>query len=138
VYSEKTFEEIEVGDTASISKTISEYDVYGFAGITGDLNPAHVNEEVAKKSRFGRRIAHGTLSLGLVSAVLGMQLPGPGSIFGSLSSNFKRPVYFGDTITAEVEVIEKIKENNRIRLSFNVRNQKNETAILGMTEIWKP
>ena len=76
-----TIQQLKLGDSASHSKTISETDVYLFAGITGDLNPAHVNESVASASRFGGRIGHGILSAGLISAVLAMQLPGPGTIY---------------------------------------------------------
>ncbi|MBI5546706.1 MAG: MaoC family dehydratase, partial [Deltaproteobacteria bacterium] len=95
----------QVGDKASMSKTVSESDVYSFAGITGDLNPAHVNEVWAKKSRVGGRIAHGMLTGGFISAVLGMQLPGPGTIYLQQSLKFTAPVRLGDTITAEVEVL---------------------------------
>ena len=73
--------DIAVGQSASFSKTITEWDVYTFAGLSGDLNPAHINEEYAKTTRFGGRIAHGMLSAGLISAVIGMQLPGPGTIY---------------------------------------------------------
>lgn len=76
-----TMQELKLGQSASTSKTISEADVYLFAGITGDLNPAHVNEPYAEETRFGGRIAHGMLSAGLISAVIGMQLPGPGTIY---------------------------------------------------------
>ena len=95
-----TIQQLKLGDSASHSKTISETDVYLFAGITGDLNPAHVNESVASASRFGGRIAHGILSAGLISAVLAMQLPGPGTIYLGQELKFTRPVRFGDTVTA--------------------------------------
>lgn len=111
----RTYSQISVGDKAFVEKTISESDVYLFAGITGDLNPAHVNEEAMRKTKFGGRIAHGMLSAGFISAVLGMQLPGPGSIYLSQSLNFMAPVRIGDTVRAEVEVMEKL-EKGRIRL----------------------
>jgi 3-hydroxybutyryl-CoA dehydratase len=111
----KTYSQIEVGDKAFMEKTVSETDVYLFAGITGDLNPAHVNEEAMKKTKFGGRIAHGMLSAGFISAVLGMQLPGPGSIYLSQSIQFKAPVRIGDTLKTEVEVVEK-QEKGRIRM----------------------
>ena len=114
----KTYDEIQIGDKAVIEKTISETDVYLFAGITGDLNPAHVNEEAMKKTKFGGRIAHGILTAGFISAVLGMHLPGPGTIYLSQKLDFKGPVRIGDTIRAEVEVIEKL-EKGRIRLKTN-------------------
>ena len=111
----RIYAEIEVGEKAYMEKTISESDVYLFAGITGDLNPAHVNEEVMKNSKFGGRIAHGMLSAGFISAILGMQLPGPGTIYLSQTLQFKAPVRIGDTVKAEAEVIEKL-EKGRIKL----------------------
>lgn len=114
----KTYDEIQIGDKAKIEKTISETDVYLFAGITGDLNPAHTNEEAMKKTKFGGRIAHGILTAGFISAVLGMHLPGPGTIYLSQKLDFKGPVRIGDTLRAEVEVIEKL-EKGRIRLKTN-------------------
>ncbi|HBG20888.1 MAG TPA: enoyl-CoA hydratase [Desulfobulbaceae bacterium] len=111
----RIYADIMVGDKACVEKTISESDVYLFAGITGDLNPAHVNEEAMKKSKFGGRIAHGMLSAGFISAVLGMQLPGPGTIYLSQTLQFKAPVRIGDTVKAEAEVIEKL-EKGRIKL----------------------
>ena len=119
----KRLQDMTVGETAAFTKTVSEADVYGFAGITGDFNPMHVDAVHAAASRFTRRIAHGVLSAGLVSAVLGMQLPGPGAIYVSQSLRFLKPVYIGDTITAEVEVAELIVEKNRVRLLTRCRNQ---------------
>jgi 3-hydroxybutyryl-CoA dehydratase len=97
--------ELSIGDKAYLSKTISESDVYMFAGITGDFNPAHVNEEYAKNTPFKKRIAHGMLGAGLISAVLGMKLPGAGTIYLGQNLSFKKPVFIGDTITAEAEVV---------------------------------
>lgn len=111
-----------IGDKASTTKTITETDVYLFAGITGDLNPAHVNETWAKKTKFGGRIAHGMLTGGLISSVLGMQLPGPGTIYMKQDLRFTAPVRIGDTITAEAEVVEVI-ENKRLRLKTTATNQ---------------
>ena len=83
-----TMQELKVGQSDSFSKTITETDVYLFAGITGDLNPAHVDEEYAQNTRFGKRIAHGMLSAGLISNVLGTKLPGPGTIYLSQQVDF--------------------------------------------------
>ena len=102
----KTIDELKVGDSAQFSKTVSETDVYLFAGITGDFNPAHVDEEYAKKTYFGTRIAHGLLPAGFISAVLGTRLPGPGSIYLRQELTFLGTVKVGDTITARVEVAE--------------------------------
>ncbi|MGZ8463385.1 MAG: MaoC family dehydratase, partial [Candidatus Deferrimicrobiaceae bacterium] len=99
-----------VGDTAELSKTVTEEDIVLFAKVTGDYNPVHVSEEFAKKTRFGGRIAHGMLSAGLISAVIGMKLPGPGCPYLSQTLNFRGPVKIGDEITARVEVAEVISE----------------------------
>jgi len=105
-----TIKELKIGDKASFQKTITETDVYLYAGITGDLNPAHINQVESEKTMFQGRIAHGMLTAGLVSAVLGMQLPGPGSIYLGQELKFTAPVKIGDTIKAEVEVIERIED----------------------------
>jgi 3-hydroxybutyryl-CoA dehydratase len=127
----KTLAELAVGMKASAAKTVTEHDVYAFAGITGDFNPAHVNEEWARESFFGQRVAHGALSAGLVSAVLGMQLPGPGTIYVSQSLKFLKPVYFGDTITAEVEVAELVPARNRARFLTRCVNQNGDLVAEG-------
>ena len=102
----KTIQELRIGDSDQVQKTISETDVYLYAGITGDLNPAHLNEEYAKNTFFKTRIAHGMLTAGLISTVLGNKLPGPGTIYLHQSVDFLAPVRFGDTITAIAEVAE--------------------------------
>ena len=88
--------EMKLGDSASVTKTVTETDVYLFAGITGDLNPAHTNEVSASQTQFGGRIAHGILGAGFISAVLGMKLPGPGTIYLGQELKFTKPVYIGD------------------------------------------
>lgn len=105
------YEDIHVGDKASLSKTISEHDVYAFAGVTGDFNPVHVNAEFAKNSLFKQRIAHGMISAGLISAVLGTELPGIDTIYMNQELSFLAPVLYGDTLTATVECIEKMIRN---------------------------
>ena len=127
----KRLQDMTGGETASFTKTVSESDVYGFAGITGDFNPMHVNAVFAGASRFERRIAHGVLCAGLVSAVLGMQLPGPGAIYVSQSLRFLKPVYIGDTITAEAEVVELLEEKNRVRFATRCRNQDGDIVAEG-------
>ena len=97
---ELTYEEIQIGDTAIFSKTISEFDIYQFAGITGDFNPMHINEEFADTTIFKDRIAHGLLTGSFISTVLGMKLPGPNTIYLSQSFKFTAPVKIGDTITS--------------------------------------
>jgi len=127
----KTINEIEIGEEASFTKTVSETDVYNYAGVTGDFNPAHINESFAKKSMFGGRIAHGMLSAGLISTVLGTKLPGPGCIYVSQDLKFTAPVHFGDTITAKVKVINKNVEKNRVELETKCINQDEDVVIKG-------
>ena len=133
-----TIRELKIGDQASTAKTISESDVYLFAGITGDHNPAHVNEVYASQTRFGRRIAHGILSAGLISAVLAMKLPGPGTIYLGQELKFVRPVYFGDTITATCTVSELRPEKNIARLETVCTNQDGAVVIKGTATVMPP
>ena len=129
---------LKVGDKASFQKTISEADVYQFAGITGDLNPAHVNSVIANKSIFKDRVVHGMLLGGLISAVLGMYLPGPGTIYLEQNLKFKKPVFFGDTIEAIVEVKEIIIEKNRIILETICVNQNGIVVLEGYAVVMPP
>ncbi|HOM28032.1 MAG TPA: MaoC family dehydratase [Deltaproteobacteria bacterium] len=119
----RSITELKVGDFAEFSKTVSETDIYLFAGIVGDFNPAHVNESYAKNTFFKTRIAHGMLAAGLVSSVIGMQLPGPGSIYISQELRFLAPVRIGDTVTAHVEVKDLNIEKNRVTLATWCVNQ---------------
>ena len=121
----------QVGQQASVTRTISESDVYLFAGITGDLNPAHTNEEYAKKTHFKTRIAHGMLSSGLISAVLGMKLPGPGTIYTGQTIKFLAPVHIGDTITATAEIQSLDLNRNRVVLTTTCTNQGGRVVITG-------
>jgi 3-hydroxybutyryl-CoA dehydratase len=134
----KSIAELKVGDTAEFSKTISETDVYLYAGVSGDLNPAHINESYAQKTFFKTRIAHGMLSAGFISAVLGMQLPGPGTIYLRQELNFKAPVRIGDTVTARAEVMEIILEKNRVRLKTTCINQEGTVVLDGEALVSPP
>jgi len=127
----KTIEEIKVGDSADFTKSVTGYDVYSFAGITGDYNPTHVNNVFAKDTSYGKTVAHGLLSIGFISNVLGTQLPGPGSITIGLDCNFLQPVFIGDTITANVRVTKVDEERNRVWLRTFVTNQRGELVIDG-------
>lgn len=109
------YDELQVGQKASFGKTITETDVYLFAGISGDVNPAHLNEEYAKGTFFKTRVAHGLISAGLVSGVLGNIMPGHGTIWVTQQFNFLAPVRIGDTITATVEILEKLDKKVKIR-----------------------
>ncbi|MGK7311983.1 MAG: MaoC family dehydratase [Candidatus Longimicrobiales bacterium M2_2A_002] len=126
-----TIRDLEVGRAAEFTKTISEADVYGFAGITGDFNPVHVDQVAAEASRFGGRIAHGMLTAALISTVIGMKLPGPGCIYMSQSLRFNAPVRFGDTITARAEVKDINIEKNRITLATACLNQDGDVVAEG-------
>ena len=126
-----TIQELKVGDHASMAKTISESDVYLFAGITGDHNPAHVNEHASSQTSFGGRIAHGILSAGLISAVLAMKLPGPGTIYLGQELKFTKPVRFGDTVTATCTVTEVLAEKNIVKLDTTCTNQDGDVVIKG-------
>ena len=134
----KTIDTIQVGDTASFTKTISESDVYMYAGISGDFNPAHINAVEAEKGMFKERIAHGMLTASFISTVLGVHLPGPGTIYLSQELSFKKPVRFGDTIEAKVEVIERIVEKNRLILRTTCTNQHGELVIDGKAMVMPP
>ncbi|MBQ9166268.1 MAG: MaoC family dehydratase [Oscillospiraceae bacterium] len=128
----------EIGQSAQVTKTITETDVYLFAGVTGDMNPAHVNEVYAQGTRFQHRIAHGMLSAGLVSAALGMYLPGPGSIYMGQTLKFRAPVYIGDTITAVVTITSLDTEKNRAVLETKVVNQEGKTVVTGEATLLLP
>ena len=111
------FEDLSVGMTETLSKTISSSDVVGFAQLTGDRNPIHLSEHFAAKTSFGRRIAHGLYTASLISAVLGTRLPGPGAVYISQTLNFRAPVKIGDEVDVTVTVAELIPERQRARLT---------------------
>ena len=134
----KKISEINIGDEANFAKTITEYDVYGFAGIVGDFNPVHINKEYAKTTFFKDRIAHGILATGLISSVIGNHLPGEGTIYLSQSTKFLKPVYIEDTITAIVKVIEKDDKKNRVKLYTKCVNQNGDVIIEGESLVMPP
>ncbi|WP_371361878.1 (R)-specific enoyl-CoA hydratase [Sporomusa rhizae] len=137
---ERPYEEIEIGESASISKMISEADIVNFAGIIGDFNPIHVNPEYAKSTMFGERIAHGMLTASFISTLVGCCLPGINALYLSQEVKFVRPVKIGDTITAYAEVVEKIDAKRRLVLKTVITNQRNETVVDGkaVVMIMKP
>jgi 3-hydroxybutyryl-CoA dehydratase len=134
----KTIGEMKVGDYAEFAKTVSETDVYLYAGITGDFNPAHVNQAYAEKTFFKTRIAHGMLTAGFISTILGTKLPGPGTIYLKQSLAFLAPVRIGDTITARAEVIELNVEKNRVRFKTTCVSQEGKTVLDGEAEVMPP
>lgn len=109
------FEDLEPGMEASNQKTVSEADVADFANVCGDKNPVHLDEAYAAKTMFKGRIAHGMLTAGYISAVFGMEMPGPGAIYVSQTLNFKAPVRIGDVVTAKVKLVELIPAKRRAR-----------------------
>jgi 3-hydroxybutyryl-CoA dehydratase len=111
------FEDLSVGLTESYEKQVHSHDVVGFAEISGDRNPIHLSEHFAAQTPFGGRIAHGLYTASLLSAVIGTRLPGPGAIYMSQTLNFKAPVKIGDTVRAEVEVIELVEKGRRVKLA---------------------
>lgn len=134
----KTIQEINIGDHASFTKTISETDVYLFAGISGDFNPMHVNEEYAKKTPFKTRIAHGALPSCLMAPVLGQKLPGLGTVAVQSSTRYLLPVYFGDTITAIGTVVQKDEDKNLVTMEFVWINQNNARIAVGDAIVMPP
>lgn len=124
------FEDLSVGQKASFGKTITEADIVLFAAVTGDTNPMHLNAEYAKDSIFGERIAHGMLAAGLITKVMGTQLPGPGTIYLSQSLRFRKPVRIGDTVTATVEITALNAEKYRATLT-TVCTVKGEPVLEG-------
>lgn len=128
-----------IGEKVSVSKTISETDIYLFAGISGDFNPIHVDRVVAEESIFGRQIAHGMLVSSLISNAIGMKLPGSGTIYMEQNIKFMKPVYIGDTVTAQVQIKEIInEEKNILHLLTRVINQNNEIVIDGYAIVKAP
>lgn len=135
------FEDFKEGNSASFAKTITEADVILFAGISGDFNPLHINEEFAKTQMFGTRVVHGAFSSALISAVLGIHLFGPGALYASQKVIFKKPVFIGDTLTAVATITKKYtKEGKSGVLQFldvdtKVYNQKDEVVTDGEAKV---
>lgn len=134
----RTFDEIEIGDSAEISRTLKPEDISLFAVSSGDVNPVHLDTEYAEASRFHEVIAHGMWGGALISAVLGTELPGPGTIYLNQSLGFKKPAGIGDTITARVTVREKTEETKRIILACECVDQEGDSVIVGEAEVIAP
>ncbi len=134
----KTIHEMNVGDFASRSLTITDSHVTLFAGITGDFNPVHVDEVAASNSMFQQRIAHGMLTGSLFSTLLGTTLPGEGSIYLGQDLKFLKPVFINDTITATVTVKELITEKNRVLFETTAINQHGDVVVRGVATILPP
>ena len=125
-----------VGDTADFAKTVSEYDIYAFAGIVGDFYAVHLNEEFARTTRFEKRIAQGCLSVGFLSTVMGYmaaKAPNPGAVSHRYDITFQAPVYIGDTVTARLELRDKDEERNTCIFTATVTNQDGTVVASGDT-----
>ncbi len=130
----KTIAELAPGDHAELARQVEEDDIAGFVDAVGDYNPVHSDADYAATTPFKEPIAPGIFTAGLISAVIGTQLPGPGAIYLSQSLKFVKPVKAGDTITAQVHVLEVVRERNRIRLQTVCVNQRGEEVLSG--EAW--
>ena len=131
------YEALEVGQTASFSKTVEERDIQLFAAMSGDHNPVHLDAEYAASTMFKERIAHGMFSGALISAAIACQLPGPGTIYLGQSLKFSRPVKLGDTLSVRLEVLEKLPKG-RVKLATRVFNQNDEQVVDGEAEVLAP
>jgi 3-hydroxybutyryl-CoA dehydratase len=125
------YEDLEIGDRAEVTHSVTDKDVKAFGELSGDYNPLHFNEEWAKTTLFKGRIAHGLLTASYVSTAIGMHLPGPGTIYLRQSMSFLRPVRIGDTIKASVEVMEKNDEKRQITLKTVCINQIGKVVLDG-------
>jgi len=130
-----TFNELKIGQKASVQKTFTAADVTAFAGISLDVNPIHMSDGYAKNTIFGKRIVHGILTPGLSSAVLAKKLPGPGTIYLGQELKFTAPVYLGDDITAEVEVAELREDKKIVKLHTTCYNQDGKVVISGLATV---
>ena len=126
-----SYDELSIGQQASYTRRLEERDLLLFAAVSGDRNPLHLDAQYASTTPFGQRIAHGMWTAGVISAALAMELPGPGSIYLKQTLEFKAPVCVGDTITVQLEVIEKRDKNRIVRLSCQASNQDARTVVRG-------
>ena len=134
----RTFDEIAIGDEARLSRSLTWRDIELFAAMSGDVNPAHVDEEFAKSDMFHKIIAHGMWGGALISTVLGTELPGPGTIYVSQSLNFQRPICLGDSVTVTVRAVDRNRTKRRVTFECNVVNQDSKVVITGRAEVVAP
>ena len=134
----RTFDELEIGDRAQLVRKVTNDDVLLFAYLSGDTNPLHLDDEYAQTTQFGQRIAHGMFSAMLVTTAVATKLPGPGSIYRGQEMKFQRPVYIGDTITADLELVEKKKRGNLVKIDCKMTNQKGEIIFTGTSTAIAP
>ncbi|MBK1849780.1 MULTISPECIES: MaoC/PaaZ C-terminal domain-containing protein [unclassified Marinobacter] len=132
-----TYDELNEGDTATFTRTLTEDELVLFAAASGDFNPVHLDSEFAAGSMFGERIAHGMWSGSLISAALAMVMPGPGTVYLDQTLSFKRPVKLGDTVTVHLTVLSKAPKN-RVLIQCNVLNQNNQKVVTGEAKVIAP
>ncbi len=135
MFEARRFSDIKIGERSSISRTFTEEDVNLFVNVSQDLNPIHTSDEYAMTTRFKKRIVPGLLTASMISAVLGTKLPGYGTIYLSQELKFLHPVYIGDRLICEVEVIDKIDEKHILVLSTHIRNQEDRNVISGKATV---
>ncbi len=123
------------GDSATVTKTITEADVLLFAALSGDINPVHLDEGYARGTRFGHRIAHGLLVAGLISTVIGTKIPGPGAIYAGQTLRFRRPVYLNETVTATATITKYDRSTGRMTLETVCRNEAGDEVLTGEANI---
>ena len=131
------FEDLSAGMSANFGKTLTEADVVMFAGVSGDINPSHINEEFAKTTRLETRVVHGMLTASLISAVLGCKLPGPGCLYVSQTSNFRAPVLIGETVTARATVTRLDADRNFVEFD-TICEVDGKTVVDGTALLWVP
>ncbi len=137
VVPERAYGEIQIGEQASLTKTITDEDIQAFAKLTGDVNPVHLLDSFAQTTMFKERIAHGMLVASLISAVLGTKLPGKNTIYLSQNVSFKAPVKIGDTVTVIAEVVQKRDDKKIMTLETNVYNQHKKLVVAGSAVVMK-
>ena len=131
-------DQLPLGEAAQFTKTVTETDIAFFAAISGDFNPVHVDAEFAKRSRFGARVAHGPLTLALAAGVLGMHLPGVGTIAVTNFIEYRKPVFVGDTITTRGEISDRDEERRRVRVALTWTNQDGVVVAEGYADVMPP
>ncbi|QEY64324.1 MaoC family dehydratase [Metapseudomonas lalkuanensis] len=132
-----TYDALEVGQKATFSTTVEERHIQLFAAVSGDRNPVHLDAEYAATTLFKERIAHGMFTGALISAAIACEMPGPGSIYLGQQLKFTRPVKLGDTLTVELEILEKLPKN-RVRIATRVFNQNSDQVVDGEAEVLAP
>ncbi|MFQ5671488.1 MAG: MaoC family dehydratase [Nitrospinales bacterium] len=129
------FDSIQVGDEATLTRTITEKDIQAYAALTGDDNSVHTNKQFAERTRFKQPIAHGMLTASLFSAIIGTRLPGHGSLYVSQDLNFKNPVMVDDIIQAKVKVVQKVESTKMIVLKTTASNQRSQVVLSGTAKV---